>query len=69
MALKKKEYTAVIDLDYSDMRVEKYLRGETLEVDDIVERNLQKAEEMNNAKTTKKRLEKDGSWYVSMDIR
>ena len=40
MALKKKEYTAVIDLDYSDVRVEKYLRGETLEVDDIIERNL-----------------------------
>lgn len=58
MALKKEEYTAVIDLDYSDVRVEKYLRGETLEVDDIVERNLQKAEEMHNAKAMKKRLEK-----------
>ena len=58
MALKKKEYTAVIDLDYSDMRVEKYLRGETLEVDDIVERNLQEAEEMGKAKAMKKRLEK-----------
>ena len=58
MALKKKEYMAVIDLDYSDVRVEKYLRGETLEVDDIVERNLQKAEEMHNAKAMKKRLEK-----------
>lgn len=58
MALKKKEYMAVIDLDYSDVRVEKYLRGETLEVDDIVERNLQKAEEVHNAKAMKKRLEK-----------
>ena len=58
MALKKKEYTAVIDLDYSDMRVEKYLRGETLEVDDIVEHNLQEAEEMGKAKAMKKRLEK-----------
>lgn len=58
MALKKEEYTAVINLDYRDVRVEKYLRGETLEVDDIVECNLQKAEEMHNAKTTKKRLEK-----------
>ena len=58
MALKKKEYMAVIDLDYSDVRVEKYLRGETLEVDDIVECNLQKAEEMHNAKAMKKRLEK-----------
>ena len=58
MALKKKEYTAVIDLDYSDVRVEKYLRGETLEVDDIVERNLQEAEEVENAKALKKRLEK-----------
>lgn len=58
MALKKKEYMAVIDLDYSDMRVEKYLRGETLEVDDIVEHNLQEAEEMGKAKAMKKRLEK-----------
>ena len=58
MALKKKEYTAVIDLDYSDVRVEKYLRGETLEVDDIVERNLQEAEKMESAKSMKKRLEK-----------
>ena len=58
MALKKEEYTAVINLDYRDVRVEKYLRGETLEVDDIVECNFQKAEEMHNAKTTKKRLEK-----------
>lgn len=58
MALKKEEYTAVINLDYRDVRVEKYLRGETLEVDDIVECNFQKAEEMHNAKITKKRLEK-----------
>ena len=36
MALKKEEYTAVINLDYRDVRVEKYLRCETLEVDDIV---------------------------------
>ena len=58
MALKKKEYMTVIDLDYSDMRVEKYLRGETLEVVDIVERNIQEAEEMGKAKAMKKRLEK-----------
>ena len=58
MALKKEEYTAVIDLDYSDVRVEKYLRGETLEVDDIVERNLQEAEKMSDTKSMKKRLEK-----------
>lgn len=58
MALKKKEYTAIIDLDYSDVRVEKYLRGETLEVDDIVEANLQKAEEEGWDKSMKKRLEK-----------
>ena len=57
MALKKEEYTAVIDLDYSDVRVEKYLRGETLEVDDIVECNLKEIEE-DNAKAVKKRLEK-----------
>lgn len=58
MALKKEEYTAVVDLDYSDVRVEKYLRGETLEVDDIVEHNLQEAEKMSDTKSMKKRLEK-----------
>ena len=58
MALKKEEYTAVVDLDYSDVRVEKYLRGETLEVDDIVEYNLQEAEKMSDTKSMKKRLEK-----------
>lgn len=58
MALKKEEYTAVVDLDYSDVRVEKYLRGETLEVDDIVEHNLQEAEKMGDTKSMKKRLEK-----------
>ena len=58
MALKKEEYTAVIDLDYRDVRVEKYLRGETLEVDDIVECNLQEAEKMSDTKSMKKRLEK-----------
>ena len=58
MALKKEEYTAVIDLDYRDVRVEKYLRGETLEVDDIVEHNLQEAEKMSDTKSMKKRLEK-----------
>ena len=58
MALKKEEYTAVINLDYSDVRVEKYLRGETLEVDDVVERNLQEAEKMSDTKSMKKRLEK-----------
>ena len=58
MALKKEEYTAVVDLDYSDVRVEKYLRGETLEVDDIVEHNLQEAEKMSDTKSMKKRMEK-----------
>ena len=58
MALKKEEYTAVVDLNYSDVRVEKYLRGETLEVDDIVEHNLQEAEKMSDTKSMKKRLEK-----------
>lgn len=58
MALKKEEYTAVVDLDYSDVRVEKYLRGETLEVDDIVEHNLQEVEKMSDTKSMKKRLEK-----------
>ena len=43
---------------FKEFLSEYYLRGETLEVDDIVERNLQKAEEMNNAKAMKKRLEK-----------
>ena len=58
MALKKNEYVAVMDLDYSDIRVEKYLRGETLEVDDLVERNIQEAEESGTKKVSKKRLEK-----------
>lgn len=58
MALKKKEYMAVIDLDYSDMRVEKYLRGETLDVDDIVAKNLQAASEADLPKVVGKRLEK-----------
>ena len=58
MALKKKEYMAVIDLDYSDMRVEKYLRGETLDVDDIVAKNLQAASEADLPKAVRKRLEK-----------
>lgn len=58
MALKKKEYAAVIDLDYSDVRVEKYLRGETLDVDDIVESTIQSAEDAGTVKISKKRLEK-----------
>lgn len=58
MALKKKEYMAVIDLDYSDMRVEKYLRGETLDVDDIVAKNLEAASEADLPKAVRKRLEK-----------
>ena len=49
---------AVIDLDYSDMRVEKYLRGETLDVDDIVAKNLQAASEADLPKAVEKRLEK-----------
>lgn len=62
MALKKKEYMAVIDLDYSDMRVEKYLRGETLDVDDIVAKNLQAASEADLPKAVGKRLEK--GWHL-----
>ena len=58
MALKKNEYAAVMDLDYSDIRVEKYLRGETLEVDDLAERNIQEAEKSGTKKVSKKRLEK-----------
>lgn len=58
MALKKKEYMAVIDLDYSDMRVEKYLRGETLDVDDIVAKNFQAVSEADLPKAVGKRLEK-----------
>ena len=61
MALKKREYAAVIDLDYSDVRVEKYLRGETLEVDDIVEQNIQmmdRGECADAPQTSQKRLEK-----------
>ena len=32
MALKKSEYAAVLDLDFSDERVQRYLQGETIEV-------------------------------------
>ena len=35
MALKKEEYASVVDLEASDERVMKYLKGETLEVGDL----------------------------------
>lgn len=35
MALKKEEYDSSIDLHFDDPRTEKYLRGETIETDDI----------------------------------
>lgn len=35
MALKKSEYVSSVDLDYADIRVSKYLRGETIDIDDI----------------------------------
>ena len=37
MALKKEEYAAAIDLSCGDERVVKYLKGETIEVDDLAE--------------------------------
>lgn len=40
MALRKEEYDKVIDLSVQDARVIKYLKGETLEVEDLVERPL-----------------------------
>ncbi|MCI6675610.1 MAG: RsmB/NOP family class I SAM-dependent RNA methyltransferase [Clostridiales bacterium] len=40
MALKKEQYKQVIDFSISDPRVIKYLKGETLEVDDLVDRPL-----------------------------
>ena len=35
MALKKAEYDSVLDFHFDDPRVEKYLRGETIETDDM----------------------------------
>ncbi len=35
MALKKSEYASTVELGYSDERVMKYLKGETIEIDDI----------------------------------
>lgn len=35
MALRKEEYASAVDLDYADERVMKYLKGETIEIDDI----------------------------------
>lgn len=35
MALRKDEYASAVDLDYTDERVMKYLKGETIEIDDI----------------------------------
>lgn len=39
MALKKEEYAEVIDLDWQDLRVQKYLRGETIEADEDSHQN------------------------------
>ena len=36
MNLKKEEYARIIDLPVSDERVIKYLKGETLDVEDLV---------------------------------
>lgn len=36
MALRKEEYAAALDLDYSDERVVRYLKGETIEADDLI---------------------------------
>ncbi len=38
MSLKKDEYAHIIDLPGEDERVRRYLKGETLEVDDLTER-------------------------------
>lgn len=35
MALHKEEYASVVNLDHTDERVMKYLKGETIEIDDI----------------------------------
>lgn len=35
MALKKEEYDSVLDFHFDDARVEKYLRGETIETEDV----------------------------------
>lgn len=35
VALKKEEYASVIDLDWRDERVVRYLKGETIQVDDV----------------------------------
>ena len=35
MALKREEYRAVLDFSWDDPRVERYLRGETIDVEDI----------------------------------
>lgn len=36
MSLKKEEYSQIIDLRVDDIRITRYLKGETLEVDDLV---------------------------------
>ena len=38
MCLKKDEYAQIIDLPCEDERVRRYLKGETLDVDDLTER-------------------------------
>lgn len=35
MALRKEEYTSVLDFDQQDIRVRRYLRGETIDVEDL----------------------------------
>jgi len=41
MHLRKEDYPYIIDLPISDQRITKYLKGETLEVDDVVADNAQ----------------------------
>lgn len=38
MSLKKEEYANILDLSVQDERVIKYLKGETLDVEDLVSR-------------------------------
>ena len=38
MALRKEEYDSVIDLPFTDPRIEKYLKGETIETDETESR-------------------------------
>ena len=42
MCLKKDEYAQIIDLPCEDERVRRYLKGETLDVDDLTERKAKR---------------------------